>query len=124
MFKWYKDRKKSEIEAIIKEDIDFNEYKIKKYLTYPNDIDKHISYYDYSINCIAKCSYDYDTAWDYLKRFNVDESLYQRHLHIIRKTLEAEKIYSKKKLEIEEQKKIDVIKKAIIQLKEEGKINV
>ncbi|MFC0903939.1 hypothetical protein ACFHWD_04435 [Clostridium sp. MT-14] len=123
IFKHYKLKKKQKIEQKINNIILFNKWKIQCYKEYPEKIKPPIK--EFSDSTGMARFYPKDT-WEYFKKYNVNKNLFDKQLQYYDIAMDEydklEKRLKQKKLNEEERERINLYKKAILELKKEGKI--
>ncbi|NCI19727.1 hypothetical protein EJM73_08825 [Clostridium botulinum] len=124
ILKWFKKRKKFKYERELEKFIDFNNYMTEKYKIYPKKIKYPIDKYEEE-TCICMC-YSSEFLNKIRKKYNVDNKLIKEVLESEYIALEEKDNMSKRIKKINEEKetreKIDLYKRAILELKEKGKI--
>ncbi|HCL4447183.1 TPA: hypothetical protein N2D16_002788 [Clostridium botulinum] len=124
ILKWFKERKKFKYERELEKFIDFNNYMTEKYKIYPQKIKYPIDKYEEE-TCICMC-YSSEFLNKIRKKYNVDNKLIKKVLESEYIALEEKDNMQKRIKKIKEEKgireEIDLYKRAILELKEEGKI--
>ncbi|BAO04733.1 ran family small GTPase [Clostridium botulinum B str. Osaka05] len=124
ILKWFKKRKKFKYERELEKFIDFNNYMTEKYKIYPKKIKYPIDKYEEE-TCICMC-YSSEFLNKIRKKYNVDNKLIKEVLESEYIALEEQDNMAKRIKKINEEKedreKIDLYKRAILELKEDGKI--
>lgn len=127
MFKWYKQYKVNKIEKELHRIIRYNSHVAKCYEAYPNKgpLDEKFEI-EFSNNHALYMSYNED-LWNKFKDYGVSEELFNKHLETYKKAKHEYNNRKKRKKDIKEKKeerdKIDLYKKAILELKDEGKLH-
>lgn len=127
MFKWYKQYKVNKIEKELHRIIRYNSHVAKCYEAYPNKgpLDEKFEI-EFSDNHAIYMSYNED-LWNKFKDYGVNEELFNKHLETYKKAKYEYNNGKKRKKYIQEEKeerdKIDLYKKAILELKDEGKLH-
>lgn len=125
--KWYKKKKRQKYEKEIQNHIDFNNYQTNSYKIYPNEPKNIIQKYRRSKNGWAICQcYGIKTLNKIYDRYNVSQELIDEVIETEKECLleyhnMKDRIKKEKQLS-EEREKIRLYKKAILELKNEGKI--
>lgn len=124
MFKWYKQKKKIKIENNIRDFIKFNKYKTEYYKNYPKGINNPIVKFDN--DCSIAKSYIKDACINFMDKYDINEYLVREQFKTHRIAIEEyhkmkSRVYQEKQQQ-EENEKIKLYKKAILELKKEGKI--
>lgn len=122
MFKWYKNFMKQYFENKLKNMIEFNEYAINKYKSYPKEV-KMISKFKEEL--AISMGYT-ENVWKGIKKYGIDKDLWDRHLDSCEEALiefrKMEDRIKKEKLKEEERMLINACKNAILELKKENLI--
>lgn len=124
MFKYFKLKKKRKIENKLNKFILFNKWKMECYKKYPTKIEPPIKEFSDYIACLAM-GYD-ESLWEYFRKYNVKRELFDRQKQSCDMALNAERKLRKRieedKFKKEEREKINLYKKAILELREEKRI--
>lgn len=121
MYKDFLKQKKYILEKIINENILFNEWKIEQYIKYPKEVPPPIESFKESVGICRCCG-----EREYYEKYSVDKELWERYYNseitALKEFDNCKRRIEQEKLEQEKREKIDLYKKAVLELKNEGKI--
>lgn len=124
IFKWLKEKKKEKYEDKIQYMISYNNYMINKYKMYPKKVQELITEYEKETG-ICMC-YQEDFLNKIHIKYNINNDLIQQLMMSDKTALEEYHKMQERNQKIKEEKetreKIDLYKRAILELKKDGKI--
>jgi hypothetical protein len=125
MLDFYKRKKKEKAERRLNDYIAFNEYLIDYYSMYPRTMYIRKPQVDFESD--RKISYCYsESVWRSFERYGVSRELWDKQVetahNAIKEYIELLCREEDKKKQIEEEREIKLVKKAILELKDEGKL--
>lgn len=123
IFKHFKLKKQQKLKQKINTVILFNKWKIQCYKEYPKKIEPPIKEFADSTGMARLYCKD---TWGYFKKYDISKNLFEKQLYYYDIAMDEyhklEERLKQEKLNEEEKEQIDLYKKAILELREEGKL--